>query len=87
MLYAFLSGAVTAAFLIAGLFFLRFWKSTRDGLFLAFGCAFMLLGLAQAILALTNAPVEERSWIYLIRLAAFSVILLGIGLKNRRESR
>lgn len=83
MLYAFLSGAITAGFFTAGLFFVRFWKSTRDGLFLSFAAAFMLLGLAQAILALTNVPVEERSWIFLIRLAAFSVILLGIVQKNR----
>jgi hypothetical protein len=32
MLLNFLSGALTMGFLIAGLFFLRFWKRTRDGL-------------------------------------------------------
>jgi hypothetical protein len=30
--------------------------------------------------------VEERSWIYLIRLAAFALILLAILRKNRRQS-
>jgi uncharacterized membrane protein HdeD (DUF308 family) len=83
MLYSFLSGAVTAGFLVAGLFFLRFWKSTADILFLFFAIAFVLLGLAQGILALGNVPVEERSWVYLIRLTAFSVILIGIFRKNR----
>jgi hypothetical protein len=83
-LYDFLSGAVTFGFVIAGLFFLRFWKRTADRLFLAFAIAFWLLGLTQALLALSNIPVEERSWLYLIRLAAFALILVAIGWKNRK---
>ena len=79
----FLSGAVTFGFLIAALFFLRFWKRTHDGLFLAFSVSFLLLGLVQAILALGNIPVEERSWVYSIRLVAFLLILFAIGRKNR----
>jgi hypothetical protein len=86
-LYVFLSGAVAAGFLIAGLFFLRFWKRTGDTLFVAFAFAFWLLGLTQTLLALTDIPVEERSWLYLLRLAAFSLILLSIGLKNLRARR
>ena len=79
----FLSGAVTAGFLLAALFFLRFWKGTRDGLFLAFAAAFLLLGVGQGLLALANIPVEERSWLYLFRLAAFGLILVAIVRKNR----
>ena len=86
-LYVFLSGTVAATFVIAGLFFLRFWKRTRDGLFVAFALAFWLLGLTQALLALADIPVEERSWLYLLRLAAFSLILVSIFYKNRRASR
>lgn len=84
MLYHFLSGALTMGFLVAGLFFLRFWKGTRDNLFVAFALAFWLLGLTQALLALSNIPVEERSWLYLLRLSAFALILTSIWLKNRR---
>ncbi len=86
-LYVFLSGAVATGCVVAGLFFLRFWKRTRDSLFFAFALAFWLLGLTQALLALTDIPVEERSWLYLLRLAAFSLILVSIGLKNRRARR
>lgn len=82
-LFDFLSGAVTFGYLIAALFFLRFWTRTRDGLFLAFSVAFLLLGLVQAILALGNIPVEERSWVYSIRLAAFLLILMAVVRKNR----
>jgi len=83
-LYDLLSGAATMGFLIAGLFFFRFWRRTRDSLFLAFAIAFWLLGLNQALLVLTNVPVEERSWLYLLRLAAFAIILWSIGMKNQR---
>ncbi len=82
-LYDFLSGMVAAGFLVAGLFFLRFWSRTRDPLFRSFAIAFWLLGLGQAVLALGGIPVEERSWVYLIRLAAFLLILLAIARKNR----
>ncbi len=83
-IYDFLSGAVTMGFVLAGLFFLRFWRRTHDGLFLAFALAFWLLGLTQALLTFSNIPVEERSWVYLFRLAAFALILASIGLKNLR---
>ena len=80
----FLSGAITFGFIVAGLFFLRFWKRTRESLFVAFALAFWLLGLNQALLVFTDIPVEERSWLYLLRLAAFSLILISIWRKNRK---
>ena len=86
MLIDFLSGAVTMGFIVAGLFFLRFWKRTGDGLFIAFALAFWLLGLGQALLSFANIPVEERSWLYLLRLAAFLLILVSIWRKNRKAS-
>ena len=84
MLLPFLAGVVAMGFWLAGLFFLRFWKRTHDELFLAFTLAFWLLGLGQALLAFSDVPVEERSWLYLIRLTAFLVILGAIWRKNRR---
>jgi len=80
----FLSGAIVAGFVVAGLFFLRFWKRTHEGLFVAFALAFWLLGLTQALLAFTDIPVEERSWLYLLRLVAFLLILASIWVKNRK---
>jgi len=81
--FDFLSGAITLGFLVAGLFFLRFWRRTQDSLFLAFAIAFALLGIGQAIQVLANIPQEERSYIFLIRLAAFTLILVAIVRKNR----
>ena len=82
-LYDFLSGAVALGFAACALFFLRFWKRTREELFLAFSVAFLLLGAGQTILALANIPTEERGSIYLLRLIAFLLILLAIYHKNR----
>ena len=82
-LYDFLSGAVACGFLICGLLFLRFWRRTREALFLAFSGAFMLLGVTQALLTLGNFQDEERSWLYLIRLVAFLFILYAMWSQNR----
>jgi len=79
----FLAGAITMGFAISSLFFLRFWRRTRDTLFLSFAGAFALLGIGQAILALSDVSLEERSALYLFRLAAFLLILTAIWRKNR----
>jgi hypothetical protein len=80
--YDFVAGTVTMGFAVAGLFFLRFWRRTTDGLFLAFAAAFWLLALSQALLVLFPSTIEDRSWIYVIRLLAFSTIIVAIFRKN-----
>ncbi|HVL29380.1 MAG TPA: DUF5985 family protein [Sphingomicrobium sp.] len=87
MVTTFLAGAIVAGFAMAGLFFLKFWKKTRDELFLAFTGAFWLLGLGQALLTFSNIPLEERTPLYLLRLAAFVLILVAIWRKNRSPTR
>jgi hypothetical protein len=86
ILVTFIAGAVVAGFALAGLFFLKFWKRTRDELFLAFTAAFWLLGITQALLTFSQVPVEERSWLYLLRLAAFLLILAAIWRKNAKRA-
>jgi membrane-associated PAP2 superfamily phosphatase len=81
-LYDFLSGALALGFAVCALFFLRFWRRTREELFLAFALAFLLLGIGQTVLDLANIPTEERSSLYLLRLLAFLLILAAIYRKN-----
>jgi membrane protein DedA with SNARE-associated domain len=83
----FISGLITMGFLVAGLLFLRFWKRTRDLLFGAFAAAFCLLAVNQALVALIDIPREERSWIYLLRVAAFALIIIAVVWKNRDTGR
>lgn len=85
MLTDFLSGAIVMGFVVAALFFLKLWRRTHDGLFGAFSLAFALLGLSQLLLTFTAWPIEERSWLYLLRLTAFLAIILAIWRKNRGQ--
>jgi uncharacterized membrane protein HdeD (DUF308 family) len=75
---------ITMGFLVAALLFLRFWTRTRDMLFAAFAAAFVLLATNQALVALIDVPREERSWIYLLRIAAFGLIIAAVVWKNRQ---
>jgi hypothetical protein len=82
-----LAGAITMGYAIAALLFLRLWHRVRDRLFLFFSGAFALMALHQGILGIANIPHEERSWVYLLRLLAFSLIILAILLKNTENPR
>jgi len=79
---AFLSGAVTMGALLASLFFLRFWRKTRDRFFLAFAIAFLLLALNQALALWIGAADERAGYTYLLRVVAFGLILVAILDKN-----
>ncbi len=83
-MFDFISGLITMGFVVSGLFFLRFWRQTGDFLFGAFALAFWTLAANQTLLVLGRIPLEERSWIYLLRLAAFTLIIVAVVLKNRR---
>ena len=80
----FLLGGVVMGCLVAGLFFLRFWRKTRDRLFMIFALAFWILGLNWMLLAFTS-PTDEsrRALFYILRLVAFILISCAIIDKNR----
>jgi hypothetical protein len=82
ILAAFTGGALTLGFLAVGLFFLKFWRRTGDGLFLAFAIAFALLATNQAVPVLFGVPSENQGYIYLLRLAGFLLIILAVLRKN-----
>ncbi len=85
MIEDFLGGAIVMGFAIAALLFLKFWRRTREELFLAFSGSFLLLAVTQALLTLGQFYTEERSWLYLLRLAAFLLILFAMWRQNRRS--
>lgn len=80
----FVAGFVTAGYLLAALFFLKFWRRVRDGLFLAFAAAFALLAVQQCVVALLGVENENVGGFYLIRLIAFLLIIGAILAKNLR---
>lgn len=80
----FLSGAIMMGFLTAALFFFRFWTRTRDSLFAIFAIAFGMLSLERWVLFATyHGQDESQAMIYLIRAAAFLLIIFGVIQKNR----
>lgn len=83
----FLAGALTLGFLVAALFFLRFWRKTRERLFLAFAVAFFLLALNQALAQSLGAADERVGYTYLLRVLGFVFILSAIVDKNLRARR
>jgi hypothetical protein len=82
----FLSGMTTMGYVIAGLFFFRFWWRTRDMLFAYFGVSFGLLAVSQALSTLAGIPSDGLAWIYLLRLLAFTLLIVGIVAKNFGEA-
>lgn len=79
----FLLGVLVAASLIAGLFFLRFWRTTRDRLFGMFAAAFFLLATNWFLMAFAHGKESQSLLLYVVRLLAFVIILIGIADKNR----
>ncbi|HWJ58655.1 MAG TPA: DUF5985 family protein [Sphingomicrobium sp.] len=79
----FLSGAIVMGFAIAALLFVRYWRRTHERLFIIFAASFALLALNYLSLAVTRIPVEERSPLFLVRLLAFSLIILAMLQSNR----
>ena len=69
---------------MAGLFFLRFWTLSRDRIFLYFCVAFWLLGLNWLGLALIPWVPETRDEVFVVRLLAFILIIVGVVEKNCR---
>ena len=83
----FLAGMIAMGHLVAGVFFLRFWRKTRDRLFLAFAGAFWLLGLNQALVGLSGAAPEDQGLYYLLRLGGFVLIIAAVLRKNIDKAR
>ncbi len=78
----FLLGCITASSLTIGLFFLRFWKATRDILFLAFAVFFVIQGGSHAFVVSLSHPNEGSFWLFLVRLLSILVVLAAILWKN-----
>lgn len=85
-MYEFISGAMAAASLTVGFFFAQFYKKLGDRFFLLFAIAFNILAFERIILLFFQVRNESQPGIYLIRLAAFLIILSAIVDKNRKTT-
>ena len=78
-----LAGAVAVTSLIASLFFLRFWRDTRDSFFILFATAFALDAATRFVLGLFPISGEAEPLFFLARLVMFGFIIVAIVQKNR----
>lgn len=78
----FLMGVIATASVATGVLFLKYWRKTRDSLFLCFGAAFLLEGFNRVWLLTQSHPNDASPGYYLVRLFSFLIILAGILRKN-----
>jgi hypothetical protein len=81
----FLLGATAMASAVAGLLFLRMWRESHDRLYILFACSFWLEAWARVGLALTADASEAQPALYLVRVAAYGLIVAAIIDKNLRK--
>ena len=74
-------------YLVAGVFFLRFWRETADRLFAIFACAMWVLASSSVIVALVHPAGEARHYLFIIRLVGFALIIAAVIDKNRNHGR
>jgi len=82
MIEGFLLGVIAMCSITAGMFFLKFWRKSRDPFFLAFAASFLIEGLNRSAVLLVDKPNEGNPWTYLVRLLSFLLILSAILRKN-----
>lgn len=75
-------GATAMACAAIGVLFLRHWRRTHDRLFAFFAAAFGMMALSRTLLAALGEAREAVTALYVVRLAAFLLILFGIVAKN-----
>jgi len=80
-----LIGAIAMASAVVSLFFIRFWKRTKDTFFLCFAISFLLDGLSRLIMGATSLQ-DSSSLIYVIRMFAYFLIIYAIYIKNLNKS-
>jgi hypothetical protein len=83
----FLLGMICMGSAVAGLLFLRFWRSSHDRLFLWFAAAFFLEAANRAVFAWQGARDEATAPYLIARLVFFLLIFIGIVGKNLRSRR
>jgi uncharacterized membrane protein len=68
---------------VSGLLFYRFWRESRDVLFVFFSAGFTVMAFAWVLLAVISPTGEARPYIYAVRLLAFLLLIAGMIQKNR----
>lgn len=87
LLDTFLLGFITASSLASAIFFLRFWRSSKDTLFLAFVLFFVVQMFRETYTLSLNHPNVGEFWLFVLRFLAVLAILAAIVRKNFWDAR
>ncbi|MGE0397759.1 MAG: DUF5985 family protein [Kofleriaceae bacterium] len=74
-------GALTLSCVIAGVYFLRYWSTTRDRFFLWFAAAFVTFAVNWVLIGF-GVGGEHTHFVFVVRLAGFLMIIAAIVGKN-----
>ena len=70
---------------VAMLFFLKFWRHTRDSFFLLFAAAFGIDAVGRLVLGMVETSNDTEPVSYLSRLVTCGLIVVAIVQKNRSK--
>lgn len=79
----FVQGMSALAYIVIAIFFLRFWHSTRDRLFLMLAIAFSLMWVTRIVSAALGSALVHSGYVFSFRFLAYLLIVLAIMDKNR----
>ena len=77
----FIQGGTFIASLAVALFFLRFWRLSREPLFAVLSGAFGVFALNRLLLSILESE-DRRLWVYLTRAVVFVLIAAAVIAKN-----
>ena len=86
MIDGLLIGIIVSLGLTASVFFIRFWYTTRDSLFIAFAVVFAVEGLSRLYVFFSVLPTDRAPLVYSVRMVAYVFLIASIIKKNRNTS-
>jgi hypothetical protein len=86
MVHDMLAGAIALGSLAVGLFFFRYWYTSRDRFFLYFALSFWIEGFNRIHMGLNSDIPEDVPVYFMIRILSYGLILLAIWDKNRPDA-
>lgn len=83
----FMWGVLATGCLMVAIFFVHYWRSSRERLFVYFSAAFGLMTVQWVASALSGTDEEHHAYLLILRILAFICIIAGIVDRNRRDRR
>lgn len=87
MMKYFMWGVLATGCLVVAMFFLHYWRSSRERLFVFFSAAFGLMAVQWTVSALSGTDEMRYAYLLILRILAFLCIIAGILDRNRRDLR